>query len=356
MQLQTENSTYISLPPPPIESFVPGTEGVLGSYVHQAKSNSPEVLADYLQALSYEKKGDRRSEVEVLENVIGRLPSDNKVALAKVHYLIAVCYYELGEREKTLENFEKAAKLWPDNYEIYLGLAMEYLLSGKIHKAIQTYKAAIKFNKKRSEAYFYLGYIYSKQHQWELAIKHYKKAINVDKNFKQTYIHLAHLYFDLGEKSSDKRDSLFGEAIKVYTDLLKIEPNASGVYNNIGVIYSFLGRYEEALNAYQKAIELDTSNELARKNLFSLKNNRLNDKQLLERITLNPKVMTGKPVIKGTRLTVEYILNLLAHGATEEEILNEYEGLTKEDIHACFLFATKSLGNTAFLPLTVETV
>jgi uncharacterized protein (DUF433 family) len=82
----------------------------------------------------------------------------------------------------------------------------------------------------------------------------------------------------------------------------------------------------------------------------------MNDEQLLERITLNPKIMTGKPVIKGTRLTVEYILNLLAQGATEEAILNEYEGLTREDLRACFLFATKSLGSTTFMPLTVETM
>lgn len=61
----------------------------------------------------------------------------------------------------------------------------------------------------------------------------------------------------------------------------------------------------------------------------------MNDEQLLERITLNTKVMVGKPVIRGTRLTVEYVLNLLAHGATIEEILGEYEGLTQEDIQAC---------------------
>jgi uncharacterized protein (DUF433 family) len=81
----------------------------------------------------------------------------------------------------------------------------------------------------------------------------------------------------------------------------------------------------------------------------------MSDQQLLERIALNPNVMVGKPVIKGTRLTVEYILNLLAHGATESEILEEYAGLTHEDIQACFLFATKSLENTAFLPLPAET-
>lgn len=78
------------------------------------------------------------------------------------------------------------------------------------------------------------------------------------------------------------------------------------------------------------------------------------EQQLLERITLDPKVMVGKPVIKGTRLTVEYILNLLAHGATIPEILQEYEGLMPEDIQACLLFATKSLASTSFMPLVTE--
>ena len=63
---------------------------------------------------------------------------------------------------------------------------------------------------------------------------------------------------------------------------------------------------------------------------------------MLERITVNPRVMVGKPVIKGTRLTVEYVRNLLAHGATEAEILQEYTGLAPEDIRACLLFASQS--------------
>ena len=80
----------------------------------------------------------------------------------------------------------------------------------------------------------------------------------------------------------------------------------------------------------------------------------MNEALLLERITLNPKVMAGKPVIKGTRLTVDYVLNLFAHGATTAEILDEYVGLTAEDVQACFLFATKSLRDTDFMPLTEE--
>ncbi|RME58026.1 DUF433 domain-containing protein [Candidatus Parcubacteria bacterium] len=77
----------------------------------------------------------------------------------------------------------------------------------------------------------------------------------------------------------------------------------------------------------------------------------MTEQQLLKRIVLNPDVMVGKPVIKGTRLTVEYILNLLAHGATVKEILEEYQDLTPEDIQACLLFAAKALANTSFLPL-----
>lgn len=78
------------------------------------------------------------------------------------------------------------------------------------------------------------------------------------------------------------------------------------------------------------------------------------DNQLLERIALDPRVMTGKPVIRGTRLTVEHILNLLAHGATTTDILEEYDGLASEDIQACLLFAAHTLENTAFMPLAAE--
>lgn len=80
----------------------------------------------------------------------------------------------------------------------------------------------------------------------------------------------------------------------------------------------------------------------------------MSDQELLGRIVVDPGVMVGKPIIRGTRLTVDFVLNLLAHGATEEDILDEYKGLTIDDIQACFLFATKSLENTEFMPLVTK--
>jgi uncharacterized protein (DUF433 family) len=73
--------------------------------------------------------------------------------------------------------------------------------------------------------------------------------------------------------------------------------------------------------------------------------------KLLDRIELNPEVMAGKPIIKGTRLTVQCILSLLAHGATIDEILSEYHGITQEDVLACLLYASKKLEDITFMPL-----
>ena len=82
----------------------------------------------------------------------------------------------------------------------------------------------------------------------------------------------------------------------------------------------------------------------------------MSDEQLLERITINPAVMVGKPVVRGTRLTVEFIMGLLAHGAAADEIVGEYSELTPEDVQACILFATKSLERSAFVALAVESL
>ncbi len=68
----------------------------------------------------------------------------------------------------------------------------------------------------------------------------------------------------------------------------------------------------------------------------------------------DPQIEVGKPVVRGTRLTVEYIVGLFAQGVSFDEIVEEYEGLTREDIQACLSFATKSLQSTVFMPLALE--
>ena len=59
-----------------------------------------------------------------------------------------------------------------------------------------------------------------------------------------------------------------------------------------------------------------------------------------DRITVDPEILTGKPVIRGTRIAIELVLELLAAGQSEHEILASYPGLTSEDVLACLSYAS----------------
>lgn len=68
------------------------------------------------------------------------------------------------------------------------------------------------------------------------------------------------------------------------------------------------------------------------------------------RISLDPDVLVGKPVVKGTRLAVEFVIDLLAQGWTEREVLENYSGLTQEDLRACLAYAGEILRSERVFP------
>ncbi len=71
----------------------------------------------------------------------------------------------------------------------------------------------------------------------------------------------------------------------------------------------------------------------------------------MDRIKIDPEVMVGKPVIKGTRITVQLIVQLLANGVTEAEILNDYPDLKKEDIKTALSYESEFLGREEVIPV-----
>jgi uncharacterized protein (DUF433 family) len=70
-----------------------------------------------------------------------------------------------------------------------------------------------------------------------------------------------------------------------------------------------------------------------------------------ERITVDPKVLVGKPVIKGTRLSVEFVVGLLAAGWSQEQIQANYPGVKADDIRACLAYASQALEGEKVFPL-----
>lgn len=77
--------------------------------------------------------------------------------------------------------------------------------------------------------------------------------------------------------------------------------------------------------------------------------------ELLERIEIHPEVMLGKPVIRGTRITVEILLEKLAAGANTEEVLADYPDLERDDVLAALAYARQALGTDEVILDTVRT-
>jgi uncharacterized protein (DUF433 family) len=71
----------------------------------------------------------------------------------------------------------------------------------------------------------------------------------------------------------------------------------------------------------------------------------MDEQKLLERITFDPKIFGGKPIIRGRRLAVEHILGMLAAGDSVETILEGYPWLEVEDVRACLLYARRVVGH-----------
>jgi uncharacterized protein (DUF433 family) len=68
------------------------------------------------------------------------------------------------------------------------------------------------------------------------------------------------------------------------------------------------------------------------------------------RIVLDPAILAGKPVIRGTRLSVDFVIGLMADGWTEADILRNYPGLTREDLAACLAYARDVLKSEKVYP------
>jgi uncharacterized protein (DUF433 family) len=82
----------------------------------------------------------------------------------------------------------------------------------------------------------------------------------------------------------------------------------------------------------------------------------MTEHELLNRITINPKIFGGKPIIRGRRLAVEHVLGMLGEGDTIDTILEGYPWLEPEDFRACLFFARRHVGHERIESLTMEPV
>lgn len=82
----------------------------------------------------------------------------------------------------------------------------------------------------------------------------------------------------------------------------------------------------------------------------------MDNQQLLERITVNPAIFGGKPIVRGRRLAVEHVLGMLAAGDTPETILEGYSWMEPEDVRACLLYAHRVVAHERVEPAITDAV
>jgi uncharacterized protein (DUF433 family) len=80
----------------------------------------------------------------------------------------------------------------------------------------------------------------------------------------------------------------------------------------------------------------------------------MDERRLLERITVDPQIFGGKPIIRGRRIAVEHVLGMLAAGDATDDILQAYPWLEREDIQACLVYARRIAANERIEPLSIE--
>jgi uncharacterized protein (DUF433 family) len=80
----------------------------------------------------------------------------------------------------------------------------------------------------------------------------------------------------------------------------------------------------------------------------------MDEQTLLKRITVNPQIFGGKPIVRGRRLAVEHVLGMLAAGDTKEAILKAYPWLEAEDIQACLVYARRVVGHERIEPWPID--
>lgn len=76
---------------------------------------------------------------------------------------------------------------------------------------------------------------------------------------------------------------------------------------------------------------------------------------LLDRITVDPAIFGGKPIVRGRRLAVEHVLGMLAAGDTTDDLLREYPWLEREDVAACLVYARRLVGHERIEPAVTST-
>lgn len=205
---------------------------------------SDPLFMSYLkQGTEYYKRMQFEKSIECYENAISIRP-DN----FKVYYNLSVTLDEAGRSEEAIHTLKKVIELKPDFIDAYNNLGILLSSCYKYTEAIDIYKKALEMNHNDHRLYFNMGITLSEILEYEEAVKAFKKALKIKPDEYEICYHLGAALIEL------KR---YDEAAKIYKSTLQVKPSDSEVFYNLSIVYSLLRKHDIALDNLSKAIELN---------------------------------------------------------------------------------------------------
>jgi superkiller protein 3 len=269
MTLELRFPEPLSFDPPPFLAVAASMAGGAAIPDYAVVPGSPAAEA-YFRAREFDSIGDWDRAREAYR----RLAEISRDLIS--YFLFGAASYRIDDLEAAGAAYRKAAKaaqkarkdgdLVPADIEAmtYFGLCLVHLRYGRLDEALREIRAAVRLNEHDKVGYFLLGYIQVLRGQMDLAVSAYERAIQIDSNFREAYLYLSKLYANQASRTG--RREYLSKAVATLERLVQYFPNTD-VYNNTGVLLGRIGNMASAMEAYQKAVELDPFNLLALSNL-----------------------------------------------------------------------------------------
>jgi tetratricopeptide (TPR) repeat protein len=203
--------------------------------------------------MEYYEQGELDKAVAEFEKALALDPDD-----AEAHRNLGTAYGEQGRWEEAAAAYEKAIELAPDFGEAYGDLAAAYFNLGKLAEAVAAGEKGIELDPNYAMAYNNLGVVYGAQGDLDRAITLLRQAIQVDSDCADAHYNLGFAYESLGQAEG---------AIAEYQEAIRADPDYTGAYENLGGVYARLGQLDEAIAWWKKTLEIEPDRASTHQNL-----------------------------------------------------------------------------------------
>ena len=183
----------------------------------------------------------------------------------EAHHNLALIYREQERFEAAASAFRRALHFRPESPEILSALGGVYALQDSLDRALEQFQAALRLEEDDADAWYGLANVYIKQGKVEKAQSEALRHLKRFPKARRSYILLAYVYEHNGSGVRYGEGYRHQEAVRVYQDALRLNPDDAGLYYNLGVLYGRQADWPGARTAFHKTLAIDSTHAGARR-------------------------------------------------------------------------------------------